>query len=187
MTPAPVTQVRQSAEVRADWRRWLSALALGLSMLVLAVVVWLRLMQPAEVAEALDFLALSPKSQLVLGDAELEPQERLQLSEAGLFRVVLRPRERIHGALELAVYLQGEDRRLLRWDIAKEATPEGSFQIRARVADLPQLHKGNWDIYYLLGYQGKLPPEARVAELIRTGSHSGGNWVLLHQRIEIGD
>lgn len=188
MTPAPAKEVLPSAEVRANRHRFLSALALGLSLLVLGLVVWLRLLHPEEAAEALDFLALSPRAQLVLGDApELEPQERLQLSKDGLFRVVLRPRERIHGALELAAYVRGEDGRLMPWNIPKEATPEGSFQIRARVADLPLLHKGSWDIYYVLGYRGKLPAETRVAELTRAGSYSGGKWVLLHQRIEIGD
>lgn len=169
------------------WHLWGTAAAIGLGLLVAAVFTWFVWVGPNNAAETLSFFALSPRPQFLLADAQdRELQERLQLSAEDMLRVTLRPQKRLPGDVVVEVYLRGADEQLQRWAVPVDRTREGSFQIRQRVRDLPLIHSGSWDIFFVIGYRGKTPSAERLAGLT-TGSHTGGSWLLLHQQLEIRD
>lgn len=118
----------------------------------------------------------------MMGDEPPSPQA--QLSADSLLSVVLQPAHQVRGKLMVTTYVRSGSGPLIRWPISFEQQPSGALSLSKRLAELPALAAGAWDVVFVVSSPQTIPNEADVVrELSAPISDRSKSWQLVRGQL----
>lgn len=167
------------------------ALIAGISLAAaLTVAVLLRKPGAPDPQEAVaSYGIVIPSDDRVAGSAPEEPPPSpiagpSRLSLDSILQVHLRPQHQVSKDVQAVAYLKSGES-IKPWPVTFERSEQGTFLLRGKVASLPGLGLGRWELIFIIGYPERLPSATGLAQLLHSGAVTGDGWQILRGSLEI--
>lgn len=190
-SPRPAALAQPRAASLWSRPRGRAAVFAGLSLAAaLTITAVLRGPGEPEHREAVASYAISiPSDDRVAGSATEEPPPSpiagpSRLSLESILQVHLRPQHQVSKDVQAVAFLKQGDS-LSPWPVTFVRSEQGTFLLRGKVANLPGLGLGRWELIFIIGYPEQVPSSADLAQLLRSGAVTGDGWQILRGSIEI--
>ena len=168
-----------------------AALIAGLSLAaVLSITVLLRGPGGPEKREAVASYEITiPSDDRVAGSAPEEPPPSpiagpSRLSLDSVLQVNLRPQRQVSKDVQAVAFLKSGES-IKPWPVTFVRSEQGTFLLRGKIANLPGLGLGRWELVFIIGYPDRVPSPTELAQLLRSGAATGDGWQILRGSIEI--
>ena len=179
---------QQEAEQRRPWRRGVRTTVLvGVNVLLAAALALVLIQAPSVPSYHLEVTAPVMER---LGPGEPPSAQTVQLPPGSMLKFVVRPEQRVVGALTLRCYLQRGESPPVRWDITLEQSQDqtGTYRFSAPRDEVPPIkdwREGSFLLAVVIAREGAQPALPVVQAALRGDPRRFQDFQLITQRFEL--